>query len=44
MVGERKMSPRAYVSGFNFKGTDQQAKGAEADWPHRIQYKKLVRG
>ncbi len=26
MVGEQKMSSRAYVSGFNFKGTDQQTK------------------
>ncbi|MGI9113268.1 MAG: ATP-binding cassette domain-containing protein, partial [Gaiellaceae bacterium] len=25
-VGEQKMSSRAYVSGFNFKGTDQQTK------------------
>jgi sulfate-transporting ATPase len=45
MVGERKMSSRAYVSGFNFKGTDQQTKvgklsGGERN---RVHLAKLLR-
>ncbi|HXE45751.1 MAG TPA: energy-dependent translational throttle protein EttA [Conexibacter sp.] len=45
MVGDRKMSSRAYVSGFNFKGTDQQAKvgtlsGGERN---RVHLAKLLR-
>jgi sulfate-transporting ATPase len=45
MVGERKMSSRAYVSGFNFKGTDQQVKvgklsGGERN---RVHLAKLLR-
>ncbi len=45
MVGERRMSSRAYVSGFNFKGTDQQAKvgklsGGERN---RVHLAKLLR-
>jgi len=44
-VGERKMSSRAYVSGFNFKGTDQQTKvgklsGGERN---RVHLAKLLR-
>ncbi|HEX5145700.1 MAG TPA: energy-dependent translational throttle protein EttA [Conexibacter sp.] len=44
-VGERKMSSRAYVSGFNFKGTDQQQKvgklsGGERN---RLHLAKLLR-
>jgi len=45
MVGDRKLSSRAYVSGFNFKGTDQQAKvgklsGGERN---RVHLAKLLR-
>jgi sulfate-transporting ATPase len=45
MVGERRMNSRAYVSGFNFKGTDQQAKvgklsGGERN---RVHLAKLLR-
>jgi sulfate-transporting ATPase len=45
LVGDRKMSSRAYVSGFNFKGTDQQAKvgklsGGERN---RVHLAKLLR-
>ncbi|HEV7773434.1 MAG TPA: energy-dependent translational throttle protein EttA [Conexibacter sp.] len=45
MVGERKMSSRAYVSRFNFKGTDQQTKvgklsGGERN---RVHLAKLLR-
>ena len=45
MVGERKMSSRAYTSGFNFKGTDQQQKvgklsGGERN---RLHLAKLLR-
>jgi sulfate-transporting ATPase len=45
MVGDRKMNSRAYVSGFNFKGTDQQAKvgklsGGERN---RVHLAKLLR-
>jgi energy-dependent translational throttle protein EttA len=45
LVGERKMSSRAYVSGFNFKGTDQQKKvgklsGGERN---RVHLAKLLR-
>ncbi len=44
-VGERKMNSRAYVSGFNFKGTDQQTKvgtlsGGERN---RVHLAKLLR-
>ena len=44
-VGERKMSSRAYTSGFNFKGTDQQQKvgklsGGERN---RLHLAKLLR-
>jgi len=45
LVGDRKMSSRAYVSGFNFKGTAQQAKvgklsGGERN---RVHLAKLLR-
>ena len=45
MVGDRRMNSRAYVSGFNFKGTDQQAKvgklsGGERN---RVHLAKLLR-
>jgi sulfate-transporting ATPase len=45
VVGERKMSSRAYTSGFNFKGTDQQQKvgklsGGERN---RLHLAKLLR-
>src|SRR3954471_16242790 len=45
MVGDRKMASRAYVSGFNFKGTQQQAKvgklsGGERN---RVHLAKLLR-
>jgi sulfate-transporting ATPase len=45
MVGEHKMSSRAYTSGFNFKGTDQQRKvgvlsGGERN---RVHLAKLLR-
>ncbi|HET6448349.1 MAG TPA: energy-dependent translational throttle protein EttA [Conexibacter sp.] len=45
MVGERRMSSRAYTSGFNFKGTDQQQKvgklsGGERN---RLHLAKLLR-
>jgi len=44
-VGERKMNSRAYVSGFNFKGTDQQTRvgklsGGERN---RVHLAKLLR-
>jgi ATP-binding cassette ChvD family protein len=44
-VGEQKMNSRAYVSGFNFKGTDQQKKvgklsGGERN---RVHLAKLLR-
>ncbi|MDW5594610.1 energy-dependent translational throttle protein EttA [Conexibacter stalactiti] len=44
-VGDQKMSSRAYTSGFNFKGTDQQAKvgklsGGERN---RVHLAKLLR-
>jgi len=44
-VGERKMNSRAYVSGFNFKGSDQQRKldalsGGERN---RVHLAKLLR-
>jgi ATP-binding cassette ChvD family protein len=44
-VGERKMSSRAYVAGFNFRGTDQQRKvgvlsGGERN---RVHLAKLLR-
>jgi ATP-binding cassette ChvD family protein len=44
-VGDQKMSSRAYVSGFNFKGTDQQRKvgvlsGGERN---RVHLAKLLR-
>ena len=44
-VGDRKMSSRAYTSGFNFKGTDQQRKvgvlsGGERN---RVHLAKLLR-
>jgi len=45
MVGDHRMNSRAYVSGFNFKGTDQQAKvgklsGGERN---RVHLAKLLR-
>jgi sulfate-transporting ATPase len=45
LVGDRKMASRAYVSGFNFKGTQQQAKvgklsGGERN---RVHLAKLLR-
>jgi len=45
MVGEHKMSSRAYTSGFNFRGTDQQRKvgvlsGGERN---RVHLAKLLR-
>jgi sulfate-transporting ATPase len=45
MVGDRRMNSRAYVGGFNFKGTDQQAKvgklsGGERN---RVHLAKLLR-
>ncbi|MCA1612214.1 MAG: energy-dependent translational throttle protein EttA, partial [Acidobacteria bacterium] len=50
IVGKREIPSRAYVSMFNFKGSDQQKRIGdlsggefnEADQPHRIKYKKLA--
>jgi ATP-binding cassette ChvD family protein len=45
MLGERSINSRAYVSGFNFKGTDQQKKVAKLSGGerNRLHLAKLLR-
>jgi len=45
-LGERWINSRAYVAGFNFKGTDQQKKVAKLSGGerNRLQLAKLLRG
>ncbi|HWH32099.1 MAG TPA: ATP-binding cassette domain-containing protein, partial [Egibacteraceae bacterium] len=45
MVGNREMNGRAYVAGFNFKGTDQQKKVGQCSGGerNRIHLAKLLR-
>src|ERR1700689_5080767 len=44
-LGDRTVSSRAYVAGFNFKGTDQQTKVAKLSGgePNRLHLAKLLR-